>query len=437
MANVIKLNDYLKRQNELFDAYIKSSGKEISVDEFKQIYEKEDQTSYTSDDLLKYIYSYVKSKRITDLELSSYNETKKVPNDIIFKRGRIIIESLIESQGNTQDLEKLAVEFAKKDGKIHPYDNKYLLKCRDYYMRTSKNVDLLLAYKNVCELVTRGSYDIELPIKILEIRDNAKAIEFINRISISKSSLRKLVNEYETLYPANTANITRLNYLLKEAYKTDTKTVKFYEAKQNHNTLKDRLVNLRRILEEYLISDREDISELFDKYHFNAYKFRETLKDARSGRDILLNSLIDKYEAKNIAIDNMYKEILSKIMQAKYNGINYGYGYREFNVYDYYMLKDGNSMSKLIKYAKKIYTEEDASAIIDVIKEYEVTDIASRESLASSHKNENPELILDYLEYASLPLSEEMFVPVLQRFSENDISFEVVETPKAVNMWIN
>lgn len=437
MANVIKLNDYLKRQKELFDAYIKSSGKEISVDAFKERYELEDGVAHTSDDLLKYIYSYVKSKRITEAELSSYNDTKKVPNDIVFKRGRIIIESLIASQGNTQDLEKLASEFAKKDGKIHPYDNKYLLKCRDYYMRTSKNADILMAYKNVCELVTRGSYDIELPIKILEITDNSKAIEFINRISISKSSLRKLVNEYETLYPANTANITRLNYLLKEAYKTDDKVVKFYDVKQNHDTLKDRLVSLRRILEEYLISDREDISELFDKYHFNSYKFKETLKDARSGRDILLNSLIDKYEAKNIAIDNMYKEILTKIMQAKYNGINYGYGYREFNIYDYYMLKEGNSMAKLIKYANKIYTEEDASVIVEVVKECEVTNVVSRDHLAESHKKENPDLILDYLEYASLPLSEEMFEAVYTRFSENDISFEVVETPKSVNMWIN
>lgn len=149
MANVIKLNDYLKRQKELFDAYIKSSGKEISVDAFKERYELEDGVAHTSDDLLKYIYSYVKSKRITEAELSSYNDTKKVPNDIVFKRGRIIIESLIASQGNTQDLEKLASEFAKKDGKIHPYDNKYLLKCRDYYMRTSKNADILMAYKNV------------------------------------------------------------------------------------------------------------------------------------------------------------------------------------------------------------------------------------------------------------------------------------------------
>ena len=127
MANVIKLNDYLKRQKELFDAYIKSSGKEISVDAFKERYELEDGVAHTSDDLLKYIYSYVKSKRITEAELSSYNDTKKVPNDIVFKRGRIIIESLIASQGNTQDLEKIASEFAKKDGKIHPYDYKYLL----------------------------------------------------------------------------------------------------------------------------------------------------------------------------------------------------------------------------------------------------------------------------------------------------------------------
>lgn len=434
MANVIKLNDYLKRQKELFNEYIKSSGKETSVIPFVSIYSKEDNFQYTSEDLLRYISSFVNSKRITDEEKEQYEKTKKVPNDTIFKRGRIIIEAIIESQGNTKDLDKLGREFANRDGKIHPYDQAYLLKCRDYYLKTSKNTDLLLAYKNVCELIARGEYDIELPIKILEIKDNKKAVEFINRINISKSSLRTLVNEYETLYPANTANITRLNFLLKEAYKTNNTVVKFYEAKINHDTIKDRLVSLRRMLEEYLISDIDDISLLFDKYHFNSYKFKETLKDARTGRDILMLNLITKYEAKTISINNMYKETITKIMQAKTNGINYGYGYREFNVYDYYMIKDEISSENLCKFASIIYEKEDSDAIIRVIRSFEQKDITTRESLENAHKNEKHEIILDYLEYANLPLSEEMYKAVSERFNGNDISFEVIDTPKVASL---
>lgn len=262
MATIIKLDEYLKRQKELFNAYITSSGQEVSVMPFASSYNQQDNKTYTGDDLLRYIDSYTKGNLITNEELDKYNNTKKMPNDLIFKRGRIIIEAIIASHGDTKNLDRLGRDFAKKDGRLHPYDNKYLLKCRDYYLKNSKNEDLINAYKNVCELVARGTYDIELPLKILEMQDNKKAISFINRINISKSSLRKLVNEYETLYPANTANITRLNYLLKEAYKTGSDLVKFYEAKVSHDTIKDRLTALRRMLEDYLISDIEDISNL-------------------------------------------------------------------------------------------------------------------------------------------------------------------------------
>ncbi len=434
MSNAIKLNDYLKRQKELFKAYIDSSGKEISVSPFVSVYSSEDGVTYTNEDLLKMIDAYINSNLITKEEKEAFEKTKKVPNDVIFKRGRIIIEAIIESQGNTKDLDRLGREFAKKDGRIHPYDKTYLLKCRDYYLKTSENTDILLAYKNVCELVSRGSYDIELPLKILEFKDNKKAIEFINRINISKSSLRKLVDEYETLYPANTANITRLNHLLKEAYKIENTVVNFYENKLSHDRVKDRLVNLRRILEEYLTTDIEDISDIYSKYQFNDYKFNETLKDAETGRDLLLNNLIAKYKAKFLSIKNSYKEIIEKIMQACVNGINYGYGYREFNMYDYYTIKGDMSSEDLIKYAQMIYEEEDANNIIEVINQFERKTLVSKEEIKISHNDSDTELILDYLEYANLPFCEEMYEAVRNRFKENDISFEIIDSKKVVGL---
>lgn len=436
MSNAIKLNDYLKRQKELFKAYIDSSGKEISVSPFVSVYSSEDGVTYTNEDLLKMIDAYINSNLITKEEKEAFEKTKKVPNDVIFKRGRIIIEAIIESQGNTKDLDRLGREFAKKDGRIHPYDRTYLLKCRDYYLKTSENTDILLAYKNVCELVSRGSYDIELPLKILEFKDNKKAIEFINRINISKSSLRKLVDEYETLYPANTANITRLNHLLKEAYKIENTVVNFYEYKISHDRVKDRLVNLRRILEEYLTTDIEDISDIYSKYQFNDYKFNETLKDAETGRDLLLNNLIIKYKAKSLSIKNSYKEIIEKIMQACVNGINYGYGYREFNMYDYYTIKGDISSEDLIKYAQMIYEDEDANNIIEVINQFERKTLVSKGELKISHNDSDTELILDYLEYAKLPICEEMYEAVRNRFKENDISFEIIDSKKVVGLWI-
>ena len=183
MATIIKLDEYLKRQKELFNAYITSSGQEVSVMPFASSYNQQDNKTYTGDDLLRYIDSYTKGNLITNEELDKYNNTKKMPNDLIFKRGRIIIEAIIASHGDTKNLDRLGRDFAKKDGRLHPYDNKYLLKCRDYYLKNSKNEDLINAYKNVCELVARGTYDIELPLKILEMQDNKKAISFINRIN--------------------------------------------------------------------------------------------------------------------------------------------------------------------------------------------------------------------------------------------------------------
>ena len=179
MATIIKLDEYLKRQKELFNAYITSSGQEVSVMPFASSYNQQDNKTYTGDDLLRYIDSYTKGNLITNEELDKYNNTKKMPNDLIFKRGRIIIEAIIASHGDTKNLDRLGRDFAKKDGRLHPYDNKYLLKCRDYYLKNSKNEDLINAYKNVCELVARGTYDIELPLKILEMQDNKKAISFI------------------------------------------------------------------------------------------------------------------------------------------------------------------------------------------------------------------------------------------------------------------
>ena len=121
-------------------------------------------------------------------------------------------------------------------------------------------------------------------------------------------------------------------------------------------------------------------------------------------------------------------------MQAKYNGINYGYGYREFNTYDYYMLKNGVDRDKLIEYANKIYEPDDANAIISVISEYEVDSPLLREELETFYQSSDSSLILDYLEYSNIPLSLETFRAVQTRFHENDISFEVIEPKKVANM---
>ena len=100
MATIIKLDEYLKRQKELFNAYITSSGQEVSVMPFTSSYGLQDNKTYTGDDLLRFIDAYTKGNLITKEELEKYNNTKKMPNDLIFKRGRIIIEAIIASHGD-------------------------------------------------------------------------------------------------------------------------------------------------------------------------------------------------------------------------------------------------------------------------------------------------------------------------------------------------
>ena len=53
---------------------------------FASSYNQQDNKTYTGDDLLRYIDSYTKGNLITNEELDKYNNTKKMPNDLIFKR---------------------------------------------------------------------------------------------------------------------------------------------------------------------------------------------------------------------------------------------------------------------------------------------------------------------------------------------------------------
>ena len=436
-VNAINIDKYLKRQQEIFNAYIEANGKEVSILPFIESYSKEDNEEYTKENIFNYLNSYIKSNQISESDKEKYNQTRLVSNSLIFKRGRIITEVLIENQGSFDILPKYQAHFAKKDGKLEPYSQKYLLKCRDYYLSHTDNKGILLSYQKVVELANRGNYDVELLTKILEIPDNKSAIDFIRRINISKLSLKTLIDEYKTIYPANQKSIDRLNKIYKKAFKVEPKVVKFIEYKENRDTLENKLITLRRILEEYLMSDIEDINEIFPKYNYNEYKFNEIIKDAKTGSDIILNNLINKYYAKVLSITNSYKELIEAIMQAKYNGINYGYGYREFNIYDYYTLKNGASSNTLLAFAKKIYNQDDFLKVKDIINEYNQDDLKlSKDKLREeiSNKNENTDLILDYLEYAKLPFTKDMYEAVLDRFENKDITFEIEENVKVVNI---
>ncbi|MCH5166465.1 MAG: hypothetical protein J1F35_01100 [Erysipelotrichales bacterium] len=436
-VKTVALDEYIKRQHDVFNAYISSNGKESSVLPFVSEYSKSDEIEYTPENIINYLNSYIKSKQISNQEVKQYNQTRLIPNDIIFKRGRIITEMLIENQGSKEILPRYQAYFAKKDGKLQPYSESYILKCRDYYLEHTKNQAILFAYQNVEELATRGKYDIELITKVLAIKDNTQALDFLNRINISKVSFGNLVTEYQTLYPADLGNLARLRFLYDNLHNQISKVVKFVNVKEHKETLEYRLLSLRRILEEYLMSDIENISELFTKHNFNEYKFNELLKDAELSKDRILHGLINKYNAKKASVNNSYKSILDLIIKAKRNGINYGYGYRELNIYDYYTIKNGISSKTLLDYAKNVYDVDTYNEVKDIIDNFNQDDISNtKEELLNSisNKNNKTTLIIDYLEFASLPLTIEMYEGVLERNQNKDISFEIEVKSKAVNI---
>lgn len=429
MQEIISIDEYLKRQKDVFNTYVESHGRENSLLPLLEEYKVTDEIDYEPTDILKYLTSYIKSNLITDEELASYNQTKLVSNEIIFKRGKTIVKALIQSQGDEIELHKYATLFANQDGKFTVYPFFYLYKCRDYYLTHSQNQALINCYKTITNLAKRGEYDVELLNQILSIESNQDAIAFITQINISKASLKSLIDEYKVLYPANKDDHNRLNNLYREAYKFNEKVVKFIDLQQKHETLNDRIKNLKRILEDYLISDIRDISDLYVKYHFTDYKFKETIKDAKTSHDVILNSLLNKYFAKEEQMKSQIKNIIDKIMQARENGVFYGNGYRQMNIYDYYILKDELTTDELINYAKKIYNPEDYNKIVIVLRSFNETILTKRELLNTLAKDSNlnketMELIISYLEYSKIPLSKEIFYATLDRYNENDLDFE-------------
>lgn len=425
--SALSIDKYLKRQHDVFTAYVNDSGKETTLLPFISAYSEEDGINYKPEDMFALIDSYLHSNLITEEEKELYNQTLRVPSNTIFKRGKIITELIIENQGSMDFLAKYQEHFAKKDGKLEPYSENYLLKCRDYYLEHTTNVAIKEAYQNVLNLSDRGQFDVELINQILEFKTNEEAIEFIHRINISKTSIIKLAMEYQTLYPANLSNIKRLSKIIELSFKKQERKAKFIDDNVNTAGNYNKVTILRKILEEYLLSDIEDISELFPKYSFNRYKFNETIKDAKASNTPVLNSLIDKYRAKDLSIANSYKEIIDNIRNAYENGINYGYGYREFNIYDYYYLKGSVRSAKLVEYAKRLYNVDEYKMFYDLVKEFDQDNVTSnKETLIATLRtvNDITEMIIDYLVAMNLPLTEEMYNAVETRYYDKDITCE-------------
>lgn len=430
---VVSIDTYVKRQKEIFDAYIESNGKKSAIIPFVEKYSSEDSKDYSIKDVLKYIKLYINSNLIKEEEAKKFNGTKKVSNKVIFNRGKLLVQKLIESKGDFEELSKYTKEFAKADDRMHPYPASYLDTCRDYYLSHTKNIERLENYKRVMSLASRGDeYDIELINTLLEMDRIEKAVNFVKEINISKSSLVGLRQKYRLLYPANKKELSKINEIIDLSFRTNEKVIKFIDRKQTTMTNQDKIKIIKRMIEDYLLSDYEDISELFPKYNFNKYKFKETLKDAKTSRDIILNNLINNYYAKSNAIKSEKQEILNKLINAYDNGINYGNGFRSFNSHDFYLMINGNKVESLLEYAKDIYDSETLKKLKKILESFSLDKVYKTKSalinaITKFTKNgrelsdEEKELIIDYMEYTNLPYSSSVFFECAERYFDNDI----------------
>lgn len=436
MSEIIKIDKYIDRQKEIYNAYVNSNGKKSEIMPFVDKYSKEDKKEYTLNDVLKYLKIYLSSNLANEEDKNKYQGTKKVSNKVIFNRGKLLVQRLIESKGNIDELDSYIDIFTKQDDKTRPYKKGYLKTCIEYYVENTKNKEKINTFNLVMNLSTRSDeYDIELINNLLNMNDINKAVKFVKEINISKSSLISLRQKYKLLYPANKKEIVKINKIIDESFKMNEKVMRFLDQRQLTLTNQDKIKILKRMLEEYILNDIEDIEELYPKYNFNKYKFKETLKDAKTSRDIILINLIDNYYAKTNAILASKQEIIEKIKAAYENGINYGNGYRKMNMYDFYRIAGYDTIESLNKYANKLYKNEEANKMKNILSSFTLDKVfKNKQQLLKSidrfSKNgktlteEQKELIVDYLEYANLPYTTELFFQTAERYIDNDLVIE-------------
>jgi hypothetical protein len=430
MEVTVDIDTLLDRIHELFNTYIQS-GKEIDLLPLLDKYGKIDRKIYTIEKAMQYIKLYVTSKNITINELEKYNEVSKLDTKVIFMRGKKAMLSLIKSNGDEKELYILAKYFSNEDGKVNSYSVRYVKKCLEYYMINTKNQKLVDIYNTVISLhkdEQTNEFDISLIQKLVSMNDIIDAINLLKNINISNVSLKRLVNTYQVLYPANKKELEYLFNIIDTMQKqNDSKILPNDISNKNK-----RLENLRKLLEYYLISDEDDISKVPKKYHMSTYSFNEAIKDALVSNDQVLISLIDKYQAKEESIKESNSNIIKSIGNAIINGINYGNGFRRFNLYDYMNMCGSLELDTIKSNIKEYFNEDETIYILSVLKSLDlhnryqsVDDLKNKIGLFSKNGRNmlesEKELVLDYISSNNLPINNNMFFAISERYFDGDL----------------
>lgn len=436
MEVVLKLDDILEREKEVFNQYIKSQ-KEIDMLPLLDRFSKLDKKVYSIEDAYRYLKMYTSSKIITEEEQNSFQEAKKVEPILIFKRGKKAVKQLIESNADEKELYVLASEFSKIDGRVKSYSPNYVKSCIEYYRRNTKNTELLKTLETIQKLIKNKvdkDFDISLIPAIISFDDLIASVNFIKSINISYEELKRLIDTYCVLYPGNESDLAYLKELMSVLKNQKKNNI----IPKSDNKISRRLVKLSHLLESYLITDVDDIFKIEGKYHMSQYEFNLALKEGLASNDPLILSLIDKYNIKERTIDEYNTEIATRIGNAIINGVNYGNGYHSFDIIDYFNMSEGLSIDIIKEKIKENFDSTQEEYILKILNklEYKST-YQSEEDLSNSigvfSKNGRnitkleKESVISYMIENNLPINNSVFFAACEKYFNGDLEIEEVK----------
>lgn len=429
----VLLETILTRQKEVFDMFIANNGREVALQPLIKQYSFEDDTTYPHTIIRDYLKMYISSLNATEEDIKKYKKASTISDALKIKRGKEIVERLIENNVNWSEMSIFAKRYAIEDGKFRSYESHDLHEWKRLFLTNNTDKDLDTRYRKAVELKNKrkkSGYDLELLKELLEYQDIDKAKDFIISISISNKSITELLNAYIIIYPNNVTEITYLREAIEKAFENTQPTGKFVQNNKVQEKKQQRLLNFKNMIEEYVISDIEKIEVLFDKYNYTSYQFEETLKDMEATTDNIMRILLDNYEAKLASIAETRRNEVERIIIGITYGVCYGEEYQRFNMYDLKMITD-MSNNDIKKYAHKYFTPQEYKLVTSFLDNQGDTRYKTRDELFSSINygrngrmvtEEEKWLAIEYMESNNWGYSSRLLMDILKRYMDNNIT---------------
>ena len=157
-------------------------------------------------------------------------------------------------------------------------------------------------------------------------------------------------------------------------------------------------------------------------------------KDMEGNIDPIIRMLIDQYDAKQIAIGQVRKEEVEKILFGIVSGVTYGNSYKKLNYYDIKAITD-LSLDDILKVGSKYFTQREYEMIKEFIQNRLISrTYKTRDELFNSinyAKNgryatdEEKWMVISYMEFHKWPYSSQLMMDTLVRYIDGDITLSL------------